>query len=101
MPALDRSRPARMALAFFGLVGAGVGGVILGSSPASRLDKSDFFIGIRSGAAAGDCWRVAGDDLSISEETVAGVFVCLGSDCVGGGRVSRRMGGGSFPADLY
>jgi hypothetical protein len=28
------------------------------------------------------------------------VFVCLGSDCVGGGRVSRRMGGGSFPADL-
>jgi hypothetical protein len=30
MPALDRSRPARMALALFGLVGAGVLGVILG-----------------------------------------------------------------------
>ena len=30
MPALDRSRPARMALALFGLAGAGVLGVILG-----------------------------------------------------------------------
>jgi dipeptide/tripeptide permease len=30
MPALDRSRPARTALALFGLVGAGVLGVILG-----------------------------------------------------------------------
>jgi hypothetical protein len=30
MSALDRSRPARMALALFGLVGAGVLGVILG-----------------------------------------------------------------------
>jgi hypothetical protein len=30
MPALDRSRPARMALAWFGLVGAGVLGLLLG-----------------------------------------------------------------------
>ena len=30
MPGLDRSRPARMALALFGLAGAGVLGVILG-----------------------------------------------------------------------
>ena len=30
MPTLDRSRPARMALALFGLAGAGVLGVILG-----------------------------------------------------------------------
>ena len=30
MPTLERSRPARMALALFGLVGAGVLGVILG-----------------------------------------------------------------------
>ena len=30
MPALDRSRPARMALALLGMVGAGVLGVILG-----------------------------------------------------------------------
>src|SRR4249920_301945 len=30
MPALDRSRPARMALALFGLVGAGVLGLFLG-----------------------------------------------------------------------
>ena len=33
-------------------------------------------------------------------ETVAGVFVCLGSDYLRGGRVSRRMGGGSFPPDV-
>jgi hypothetical protein len=30
MPALDRSRPARMALALFGLVGTVAGGVLLG-----------------------------------------------------------------------
>ena len=71
-----------------------------GSSATSGVDKPDLFIGIRSGAAAGDCWRVAGDDSSISAKTVAGVFVCLGSDYVGSGRVSRRMGGGSFPTDL-
>jgi hypothetical protein len=46
------------------------------------------------------------DDCSIHLElghvaqTVADVFVCLGSDYVGGGRVSRRVGSGSFPADL-
>jgi hypothetical protein len=75
MSALDRSRPARMALAFFGLVVASTLGVILGVVRQARLDKSDLFIGIRSGAAAGDCWRVGGDDSPISAKTVAGVFV--------------------------
>src|SRR5580704_18565880 len=66
----------------------------------TRLAKSALCIGIRSGAAARDCWRVAGDGSSIPAETVAGVFVCLGSDYLRGGRVSRRMGGGSFPPDV-
>jgi dipeptide/tripeptide permease len=37
MPALDRSRSARMALALFGLVGAGILGVILGVREAGWL----------------------------------------------------------------
>jgi hypothetical protein len=40
MPALDRSRPARMALALFGLAGAGVVGVIsAGQRRPPRLDE--------------------------------------------------------------
>ena len=66
----------------------------------ARLAKSDFCVGIRSGAIGGDCWRVAGVDSSISAESVAGVFVCRGSDHLSGSRVSRRMGGGSFLADF-
>src|SRR5580700_8357546 len=43
---------------------------------------------------------MAGDEPSISAETAAGVFACLGSGHLRGGRVSRRMGGGSFPPDI-
>ena len=52
----------------------------------------------RSGNFVGDCWQVAGDDSSIPAETVAGVFVCFGTDHLCDSRLSRRMGGGSFPA---
>jgi hypothetical protein len=100
MPALDGSRPARMALAWFGLVGAGRPGPASGSGPGSRLAKSDLCIGIRSGAAAGDCWRVGGDDSSISAKTVARGFACLRSDHLSDSRISRRMGGGPFRADF-
>jgi hypothetical protein len=44
----------------------------------SRVRWSDFFIGIRSGAAAGDCWRVAGDDSSISRRLLQAFSFVLG-----------------------
>jgi hypothetical protein len=72
MSALDRSRPARMALALFGLVVAAIG-VLLGVVRQATWISLIFSLGIRAGAAAGDCWRVAGDDSSISAQTVAGV----------------------------
>jgi hypothetical protein len=75
-------------------------GPAFGSGPGSRLNKSALCTGIRSGATAGNCWRVAGDDSSFSAETVVAAFVCLGSDYLRGGRVSRRMGGNSFPPDV-
>jgi hypothetical protein len=75
-------------------------GLVPGSSPGSWMAKSAFCIGICSGAIPGDCRRVAGVGSSISAQTVAGVFVSRGSNYSHGGRVSRRMGGCSFPPAL-
>jgi hypothetical protein len=81
------SRLAPTALAVFGIVVAGVLGVLLGvvreAGWLSLLLSIAFAL-----APGGNCWRVAGVDSSISAETVASVFVCFGSDHLRGGRVS-------------
>ena len=96
----DSSRLAPTALAVFGIVVFAVLGVLLGVVRQAGWISLLFSIGIRSGAIGGNCLPVAGVDSSIPAETVAGVFVCFGSDHLRGGRVSRRMGGGSFPPDF-
>ena len=100
MPALDRSRPARMALALFGLVGAGVLGLLLGvvreAGWLSLIFALAFALALLLEIAGG--WEE--NDSSISAKTVARGFACRRSDHLSDSRISRRMGGGPFRADF-
>ena len=93
MPALDRSRPARMALALFGLAGAGVLGVILGvvreAGWLSLIFALAFALALLLEIAGG--WQ---------ETTRPSRRRLLQAFYLRGGRVSRRMGGGSVPPDV-
>jgi hypothetical protein len=99
MPALDRSRPARMALALFGLVVAVVLGLLLGvvrqATWISLIFALAFALALLLEIAGGwqETTRPFRRRLLQAFSLVSGVIMLAV-------RVSRRMGGGPFPADL-
>ena len=96
----DSSRLAPTALAVFGIVVFAVLGVLLGVVRQAGWISLLFSIAFALALLVEIAGQVAGVNSSIPAEIVAGVFVCFGSDHLRGGRVSRRMGGGSFPPDF-
>ena len=95
----DRSRLAPTALAVFGIVVFAVLGVLLGVVRQAGWISLLFSIAFALALLV----EIAGalqESIRPSRRRLAGVFVCLRSDYLRGARVSRRMGGGSFPPDF-